>query len=693
MEEPNNQPIPPVPPPGFSPSALSLLKDHKMARVFFNTKGEERVQCSTCVNFGKGSNKSPYVSAEGSGTIRSKAFKEHCYSAFHINAVNDKENAHREQEKVLLEIEESLQRGVTEESMGCDIPQQIENYTQGGKGKNVVTEGDNADSKSDFGYFTAEEIKSLTTAATMQDNMLVISIDAAAGGTQEGVQQNQPIINFDAAAERVQETQSLPNFDTQYPRRKEASGVDYDMHTSFHNTDLEYGVAHPILQNVLKNNVHDTEFIQVLKGVVRSLEKMASSCLNFADVMKSLLEPECALTFRVSWIDGEGIRNVNRGYWVCFNRSLGPCRGGLRFHRKMNLSVAKLLSLEQTFRNALSGLTLGGCFAGSNFDPTGKTNSEVKSFCESFMNSIHFYLGVDKDLLSEDMGVGIREMGFLYGQYRRIKDGVGPTIHWFGSAFRIEAMAYGLVFFAHLILTKMEKDLKGLRCAISGFGKLSLQLLEKLIDIGAVPVTISDSKGYLLDEDGFDLNKIALLKELKAGKLSLREYIKTYKDAFYVTDSKPWNAECDVAFPCALHSEICPADALALGRAGCTLLVEGSCMSCTPEAIEVLKKQHVLVAPSVAAGVGGIVMGQILLRKQVLKSTFKDYESKVQEALKVVYEGAERSATLYGYKKGVNSELQIRCWKGCPRFGWLSLCKIFCCNHLCCLSDESSIWT
>ncbi|KAL2243262.1 NADP-specific glutamate dehydrogenase isoform X1 [Sesamum indicum] len=414
--------------------------------------------------------------------------------------------------------------------------------------------------------------------------------------------------------------------------------------------------AGSIVEAALRRDPHETEFIQSVQEVVHALERVISKNSNYVNIMERLLEPERTIIFRVPWVDDRGETHVNRGFRVHFNQTLGPCRGGLRFHPLMNLSIAKFLSFEQTLKNALSPYRLGGSSGGSDFDPKGKSDNEIMKFCQSFMNELYRYLGPDKDLPSEEMGVGTREMGYLYGQYRRLAGHsqgsfTGPRVNWSGSSLRTEATGYGLVFFAQLMLADTNKELKGLRCAVSGSGKISMHVLEKLIAYGALPITVSDSKGYLVDEDGFDFMKISFLRDIKAQNRSLRDYSKTYARSKYYDEAKPWNERCDVAFPCACQNEIDQSDAINLVNSGCRILVEGSNMPCTPEAVDVLRKANVLVAPSMAAGVGGVIAGELELKECNLNWSPEDFESKLQEAMKQTYQRALKAATDFGYQK------------------------------------------
>ncbi|GMP35035.1 hypothetical protein CsSME_00007660 [Camellia sinensis var. sinensis] len=371
--------------------------------------------------------------------------------------------------------------------------------------------------------------------------------------------------------------------------------------------------AGSIVEAALKRDPHEVEFIQYSQEVVNALERVIAKNSNYVNMMERLLEPERTILFRVPWVDDRGEAHVNRGFRVQFNQTLGPCRGGLCFHPSMNLSIAKFMGFQQTLKCALSPYKLGGAAGGSDFDPKGKSDSEIMRFCQSFMDELYRYLGPDKDLPSEEVGVGAREMGYMFGQYRRLASHVqgsftGPRIIWSGSSLRTEATGYGLVFFAQLILADMNKELKGLRCVVSGSGKIAMHVIEKLLAFGAIPITVSDSKGYLVDEDGFDYLKIAFLRDIKAQQRTLRDYSKTYARSKYYDEAKPWTERCDVAFPCASQNEIDQSDAINLVNSGCRILVEGSNMPCTPEAVDVLRKADVLIAPAIAAGAGGIIL-------------------------------------------------------------------------------------
>ncbi|KAF2606108.1 hypothetical protein F2Q68_00043586 [Brassica cretica] len=416
--------------------------------------------------------------------------------------------------------------------------------------------------------------------------------------------------------------------------------------------------AGSIVEGALKRDPNEIEFIQSVQECVHALERVIAKNSHYVNIMERLLEPERMIVFRVPWIDDRGETHVNRGFRVQFNQALGPCRGGIRFHPSMNLSIAKFLGFQQALKNALSPYKLGGASGGSDFDPKGRSDNEIMRFCQSFMNEMYRYMGPDKDLPSEEVGVGTREMGYLFGQYRRLAGQfqgsfTGPQIYWAASSLRTEASGYGVVYFARLMLADMNKEIKGLRCVVSGCGKIAMHVVEKLIACGAHPVTVSDSKGYLVDDDGFDYMKLAFLREIKSQQRSLRDYSKTYARAKYFDEVKPWNERCDVAFPCASQNEVDQADAINLVNAGCRLLVEGSNMPCTAEAVDVFRKANVLIAPAIAAGAGGVAAGEIevLRESNSMQWSAEDFESRLQEALKQTYEKALKAANDFGYQK------------------------------------------
>ncbi|KAM3349516.1 hypothetical protein ACQJBY_022458 [Aegilops geniculata] len=443
--------------------------------------------------------------------------------------------------------------------------------------------------------------------------------------------------------------------------------------------------AASILESLFKKDPHEAEFIQSIQEVVHSIEPVLVKNSQYVQILERLLEPERCFIFRVPWVDDRGEAHVNRGFRVQFSQALGPCRGGLRFHPSMNLSVAKFLAFEQTLKNALSLYKLGGAAGGSDFDPKGKSEIEVMRFCQSFMDELYRYLGPDQDFPAEDVGVGPREMGFLFGQYRRLSghfqgNFTGPKIFWSGSSFRTEATGYGLVFFARVVLADMNKELKGLRlltgiylfywycnlliwqlsyvcnlcrCAISGSGKIAMHVLEKLLSCEAIPVTVSDSEGYLFDGDGFDYVKYTLIRNIKAQQRSLKEYLKTFPRAKYINDAKPWGEQCDIAFPCASQNEIDQGEALSIISSGCRVLIECSNMPCTGQAVDILRKAKVHVAPAKATAAGGVAVGELELNPEfsLMQWSVEDFENKIQEAVKQTYDRSMKAAQEYGILK------------------------------------------
>ncbi|KAH7286751.1 hypothetical protein KP509_32G021200 [Ceratopteris richardii] len=336
-----------------------------------------------------------------------------------------------------------------------------------------------------------------------------------------------------------------------------------------------------VVDAVMRRDRNEHEYVQAIQELVHCLEPVLAKHPQYVQVLERFLEPERVIMFRVPWVDDKGEAHVNRGFRVQFNRSLGPYRGGLRFHPNADLSVMKVLGLEQAMKNALAANGFGGAGGGSDFDPKGKSENEVMRFCQSFMQELYTYLGPTKDYPLEDMGVGPREISYLFGQYKRLKgchegNFSGPRNLWSGFNMHTEATGYGLVHFAKFLLADFSKDIRGLRCVVSGSGKIALHVVEKLFAVGAIPITVSDSRGYLYDEAGFDDGKLRFIRQIKSQQKSLREYTKSYPRAKYCDDCKPWAERCDVAFPCATQNELNHFDATALVGAGCHFLIEGS---------------------------------------------------------------------------------------------------------------------
>ncbi len=368
-----------------------------------------------------------------------------------------------------------------------------------------------------------------------------------------------------------------------------------------------------VLENVRKRNATEPEFLQAVQEVLESLEPVVSArpMLEKERILDRLVEPERMIVFRVPWEDDKGIFHVNRGFRIEFNSAIGPYKGGLRFHPSVNQSILKFLGFEQIFKNALTTLPMGGGKGGSDFDPKGKSDREVMRFCQSFMSELFRHIGPDTDVPAGDIGVGGREIGYLFGEYKRLRNeftgvltGKGRT--WGGSLIRPEATGYGCVFFAQEMLKRRGEEFAGKVCTVSGSGNVAQYTIEKLNQLGAKCVTMSDSTGTIYDKDGITTEKLAFAMELKNVK---RGRIKEYADNFaceYFEGQKPWQVKCDCAFPSATQNEISGNDAAALLKNGCRLVAEGANMPSTPEAVERFLAAKIMYAPGKASNAGGV---------------------------------------------------------------------------------------
>jgi glutamate dehydrogenase (NADP+) len=358
------------------------------------------------------------------------------------------------------------------------------------------------------------------------------------------------------------------------------------------------------------------EFLQAADEIIDSLADVFAKEPKYIDVMKRCIEPERVIQFRVPWLDDSGKIQVNRGFRVQFNSAIGPYKGGLRLHPTVNLSVLKFLGFEQVFKNSLTTLAMGGAKGGSDFDPKGKSDAEVMRFCQSFMTELHRHIGATIDVPAGDINVGGREIGFMFGQYKRLTksfEGVltGKDLTYGGSLIRPEATGYGCVYYAQEALKNLRgKSFEGLKCTVSGSGNVAQYTVEKLLDLGAIPLTLSDSNGYILEPNGFTREQLAYvmqLKNVKRGRIS--EYMTSgvaSADASYVAGARPWGVPCDVAFPSATQNEVELADAQALVANGCFGVFEGANMPSTSEAIEVYHAGNVVYGPAKAANAGGV---------------------------------------------------------------------------------------
>lgn len=383
---------------------------------------------------------------------------------------------------------------------------------------------------------------------------------------------------------------------------------------------------------------------------------------RYLQVMRRLAEPERVVMFRVPWVDDSGVEHVNRGYRVQFNSAIGPYKGGLRFHPSVNLSIIKFLGFEQILKNSLTTLMMGGGKGGSDFDPKGKSDREVMAFCQSFMLELSKHIGADCDVPAGDIGVGGREIGYLFGQYKRVRNeftGVltGKSPAWGGSLIRPEATGYGAVYFADNCFQHAGKSMEGKRCLVSGSGNVAQFAVEKLLDLGAVPLTLSDSSGYVHEPNGFTregLAEIMRIKNVARGRIN--EYTKFSSTATFVPGEKPWSVPCDAAFPCATQNEVNKEAAAALVSNGVYAVVEGANMPCDPDAIDVLKGAGVVFGPAKAANAGGVAVSGLEMAQDSsrLQWTREEVDAKLKDIMKSIHSSCVDAAD----EAGVPGDLQ-----------------------------------
>ena len=413
-----------------------------------------------------------------------------------------------------------------------------------------------------------------------------------------------------------------------------------------------------LLETVKKRNAGEPEFIQAVTEVFESLQPVVEKRQDLVDagVFERIVEPERQIMFRVPWVDDNGKTQVNRGFRIQFNSAIGPYKGGLRFHPSVNQGILKFLGFEQTFKNSLTTLPMGGGKGGSDFDPHGKSDAEVMRFCQSFMTELYRHIGPDTDVPAGDIGVGGREIGFLFGQYKRILDeysGIltGKGIPFGGSLARTEATGYGLCYFAKEMLADAGKSFEGQRVVISGSGNVATYANQKATQMGGKVIAMSDSNGYIVDENGIDYKVIKEIKEVK------RARIKTYLDyvptAKYVEGSKGiWTVPCDIALPCATQNELQLEGAEALVANGCYAVAEGANMPSTPEAIAYLQSHGILFAPAKAANAGGVATSGLEMSQNSLRLswTFEEVDERLHNIMVNIYKNAADAAERYGMK-------------------------------------------
>lgn len=392
-----------------------------------------------------------------------------------------------------------------------------------------------------------------------------------------------------------------------------------------------------VYEEAIKRNPTQPEFQQAVREVMESLEPLLLERKDYqeAAILARIIEPERQIMFRVAWQDDNNRVQVNRGYRIQFNSTLGPYKGGLRFHPSVTLSVIKFLGFEQIFKNALTGQGIGGGKGGSDFDPHGKSDNEVMRFCQAFMNELSLHIGSDVDVPAGDIGVGAREIGYLFGQYKRLvhrnEAGVltGKGVGWGGSLARTEATGYGLVMFAEEMLNEIGDGLEGKRAIVSGSGNVATYAIEKLQAKGAIPVSISDSSGAVYDPDGIDVALLKEIKEVRRGRVS--EYAEARENAVFHAGGKVWGIDADLALPCATQNEVDANDVRAMEMGGVRLIAEGANMPLTPGAIEVAQESGMLYAPGKAANAGGVATSALEMQQNAaLQSwTFDDVEARL----------------------------------------------------------------
>ena len=412
------------------------------------------------------------------------------------------------------------------------------------------------------------------------------------------------------------------------------------------------------MAGVQAKNQAQPEFIQAVEEVVTSLMPVIDRHPHYkeAKILERIVEPERVIMFRVPWVDDSGAVQVNRGFRVEFNSAIGPYKGGLRFHPSVNLGILKFLGFEQVFKNALTTLPMGGGKGGSDFDPKGKSDNEVMSFTQSFMSELFRHIGPNTDVPAGDIGVGGREIGFLFGQYKKLRnafEGVltGKALNWGGSLIRPEATGYGTVYFAEEMLKTRNDSFEGKIVTISGSGNVAQFAAEKVLDLGGKPVTFSDSSGSIYDPEGIDREKLAWVMDLKNNR---RGRIKEYIDEFggeYFEGSRPWHVKCDVALPCATQNEVNKEEAETLIKNGCFVVSEGANMPSIPEAIEVYQNAKILYGPGKAANAGGVAVSGLEMSQNSLRLSWtrEEVDERLHNIMKNIHTNSIETAERYGF--------------------------------------------
>ena len=412
-----------------------------------------------------------------------------------------------------------------------------------------------------------------------------------------------------------------------------------------------------VLENLKKKNPDQPEFIQAVTEVLTSLEPVLEKNPKYQDaaLLERIVEPERQLMFRVPWVDDNGKIQVNRGFRVQFNSAIGPYKGGLRLHPSVNLGIIKFLGFEQIFKNSLTSLPIGGGKGGSDFDPKGKSDREIMAFCQSFMSELYRHIGADVDVPAGDIGVGAREIGYLYGQYKRLTgkyEGVltGKGLSYGGSLARTQATGYGLIYFTSEMLADHGDTIKGKNCVVSGSGNVAIYAAEKAMQLGAKVVAMSDSTGWIYDENGINLDAIKEIKEVKRGRCY--DYLNYVPSAKYTEGKGIWSVKCDIAFPCATQNELNLEDAKILVANGCKVVAEGANMPTTLEATNYLIEQGIFFCPGKAANAGGVATSALEMSQNSMRLswTFEEVDAKLHDIVVRSYKNVSSAAAQYGFK-------------------------------------------
>lgn len=410
-----------------------------------------------------------------------------------------------------------------------------------------------------------------------------------------------------------------------------------------------------VKEKLVKQNGHEKEYLQAVDEVLESLKLVEAKHPELLkdNLLERIVEPERVIMFRVPWVDDNGNVQVNRGYRVQYNSAIGPFKGGIRFHPSVNLSIIKFLGFEQTFKNALTTLPMGGGKGGSDFDPKGKSDMEVMRFCQSFISELYRHIGADTDVPAGDIGVGAREVGYMYGYYKKLRNEftgtyTGKGLQWGGSLGRKEATGYGLCYFTDALLKDHKDTFENKVVVVSGSGNVAIYAAEKATQLGAKVVAMSDSNGCVYDPKGIDLDLVKEIKEVKRGRI--KEYINTHTDATYTEGSgNIWSVPCDIALPCATQNELNEEHAKILIANGCKVVCEGANMPTTPEAIHVFQTNGVLYAPGKASNAGGVACSGLEMSQNSMRYswTFEEVDNKLKGIMENIYETVSKTAKEY----------------------------------------------